>query len=306
MGTKYIINVPVAGIWTDPESVRDIDKQAISKPVSLEEWMKEMTYDYRLALCNQNILQTQALIGEEVDVIRELDGWSEIILLGQPSKKHSRGYPGWIPSIQLTEVSNWNLDDKVAVVMSKQTIIYSEKETELMKVSYQTVLPMLEEIQDYIVVQLPEGTGFVKANEVEVLSSLANRQIGTGQQIINSGKRFLGLPYLWGGTSSYGYDCSGFTFNMCKANGYKIPRDADDQFTQGLQVNLEDIEPGDLLFFAYEEGKGTLHHVGLYYGEGKLLHSPNTGRSIEIIDLAGTIYEKELCGACRYWTGTEE
>lgn len=306
MGTKYIINVPVASIWTNPESVRDIDSQTISNPAFLEEWLDEMTYDDRLALCDQNLLQTQALIGEEVDVIHEIDGWSEIILLGQPTKKHPRGYPGWIPSIQLTEVSDWNLDEMVAVVTSKQTVIYLEDETEMMKVSYQTVLPILEEKQDEIVVQLPVGTGILKASDVEILSSLAKRPMGLGQQIINSGERFLGLPYLWGGTSSYGYDCSGFTFSMCKANGYVIPRDADDQFTQGLQVNLEHIEPGDLLFFAYEEGKGTLHHVGLYYGEGKLLHSPNTGRSIEIIDLAGTIYEKELCGACRYWTGTEE
>lgn len=306
MGTDYVINVPVAGIWTNPESVRDIDKQAISNPVLFEEWLDRLTYDYRLELCEQDILQTQALIGEEVDVIRELNGWSEVILLGQPSQKNSRGYPGWIPSIQLTKVRDWNLDDKVAVVTSNHTVLFSDNETELMKLSYQTVLPILEEKQDLIVVQLPEGTGILKANEVEVLSSLSCRPKGNGQQIINSGEKFLNLPYLWGGTSSFGYDCSGFTFNMCKANGYNIPRDADDQSKQGVPVKVEDIEPGDLLFFAYEEGKGQLHHVGLYYGEGKLLHSPKTGRSVEIIDLAGTVYETELCGACRYWTGTEE
>ena len=63
---------------------------------------------------------------------------------------------------------------------------------------------------------------------------------------------------------------------MCKANGYIIPRDAHDQAEAGKRIALNEMEPGDLLFFAYEEGKGSIHHVGIYYGEGKLIHSPNT------------------------------
>lgn len=105
--------------------------------------------------------------------------------------------------------------------------------------------------------------------------------------------------------SSFGFDCSGFSYTMCKANGYIIPRDAHDQAASGEKVELHQLEPGDLLFFAYEEGKGSLHHVGIYYGDGKLLHSPNTGKTIEILEMAGTIYEKELCAARRYFQKTE-
>ncbi len=59
------------------------------------------------------------------------------------------------------------------------------------------------------------------------------------------------------------------------------------------------MKAGDLLFFAYEEGKGAIHHVGLYVGGGKMLHSPKTGKSIEILTLKETIYEKELCAVRR-------
>jgi cell wall-associated NlpC family hydrolase len=92
---------------------------------------------------------------------------------------------------------------------------------------------------------------------------------------------------------------------MCKANGFIIPRDAHDQANAGVEIKLEEIRPGDLLFFAYEGGKGRIHHVGIYYGDGKLLHSPNTGKTVEIIPLAGTIYERELCAARRYWVESE-
>lgn len=85
------------------------------------------------------------------------------------------------------------------------------------------------------------------------------------------------------------------------ATGRAIARDAHEQAKGGTTVPLGSIVPGDLLFFAHEEGKGVIHHVGIYAGEGKLLHSPKTGRPVELLDMEGTIYEKELCGARRYW-----
>jgi cell wall-associated NlpC family hydrolase len=124
---------------------------------------------------------------------------------------------------------------------------------------------------------------------------------GTGDDIVKAGEPYLSLNYFWGGMSSFGYDCSGLSYAVHKANGYKIARDAGDQAASGEEVAFDKLEPGDLLFFAYEEGKGTLHHVGIYYGGGKMLHSPQTGKGIEITSLEGTIYEKELCAVRRYW-----
>lgn len=90
---------------------------------------------------------------------------------------------------------------------------------------------------------------------------------------------------------------------MLKANGFIIPRDAADQATAGIEVDKDKAESwqvGDLLFFAYEEGKGRLHHVGIYYGNGLMIHSPTPGKAVEIIELAGTVHEKELCAVRRF------
>lgn len=185
-------------------------------------------------------------------------------------------------------------------------MLYSEAGAPIVQVSYQTILPVIAERKKKVFVQLPEGSGFLKEEDVTVSSAWDNRLKGSGEDIIAEGERFLGLPYLWGGMSSFGFDCSGFSYMLCRAIGYKIPRDAGDQASSGKQIELDAILPGDLLFFAYEEGKGSIHHVGIYYGDGKLLHSPKTGKTIEIIDIKGTIYEKELCTASRYWQETGE
>lgn len=89
---------------------------------------------------------------------------------------------------------------------------------------------------------------------------------------------------------------------MHRAAGLVIPRDASDQAKSGTAIEREDLEPGDLLFFAYEQGQGYVHHVAIYYGDGQMIHAPKTGKTVEIITLRGTDYETEYWGARRYWS----
>ncbi|KML44173.1 C40 family peptidase [Cytobacillus firmus] len=304
---KWLVSVPAATLWTSSDSSREIDFEAITNPVDLDAWLEKLTYEPRLELCDGNLVQSQLLYGEEVMLLEEREGWVHVAVPSQPSSKDGRGYPGWLPKAQLTQNEDWKLDsEKAAVIQNKKATLYStDREPELI-LSYQTVLPVLKEGAEWIQVQTPGGEGFLKSADVKVFESIDAIRKGSGRDIIDAGEQFIGLPYLWGGMSSYGYDCSGFSYSMCKANGVIIPRDAHDQAEAGKPVELDAIEPGDLLFFAYEEGKGKLHHVGIYYGDGKLLHSPNTGKSIEVIDLKDTIYEKELCAARRYWQETGE
>lgn len=304
---KSIVNVAVATVWTTHESARAIDEDAISNPVQIDSWLSKLNYETRLELCHANLVQSQVLLGQEVIVTGETEGWSNIIVPEQPSGKNDRGYPGWIPTNQLARSVDWNMEQgPVATVISRKAMLYSEAGAPIVQVSYQTILPVIAERENKVFVQLPEGSGFLKEEDVTVSSAWDNRLKGSGKDIIAEGERFLGLPYLWGGMSSFGFDCSGFSYMLCRAIGYKIPRDAGDQASSGKQIELDAILPGDLLFFAYEEGKGSIHHVGIYYGDGKLLHSPKTGKTIEIIDIKGTIYEKELCTASRYWQETGE
>ena len=223
----------------------------------------------------------------------------------QPSAKDADGYPGWMPAAQLAAEPNNESAGGLAVVTAGDAILYTEAGKAQFPLSFQTELPVLSDDAEWIIVQTPLGKGKIKRSRADVFPIGKGRPKLGGKEVIEFGRRFLGLSYLWGGMSSLGYDCSGFSHMMCNAAGYVIPRDAGDQAQSGIKVELSKIEPGDLLFFAYNEGKGEIHHVGLYEGDGKLLHSPKTGKSIESISLSGTLYERELCAAVRYWEGAE-
>lgn len=304
--TIWVVNVPVATVWTTPDSPRPIDEEGITVASSMTKWLEKLDDDLKRALCEDNLVQSQLLYGEKVLVEDCKEGWANIIIPTQPSKKDDRGYPGFVPERQLKEISDsdWQ-STEVAVVQKKQTLLLDGNKQPSLELSYLTALPVLYEEERFVNVRTPGGRGYVAREDVTVYPSQKAIPKGNGADLLKTGESFIDLPYFWGGMSAYGYDCSGFAYNMHKAHGYEIPRDASDQAMAGEDIPLEEIQPGDLLFFAYEEGKGRVHHVGFYYGDGKLLHSPNVGKSIEIIDLTGTNYEKELCRARRYWQKTE-
>ncbi|MFI9787741.1 NlpC/P60 family protein [Kitasatospora sp. NPDC051984] len=90
----------------------------------------------------------------------------------------------------------------------------------------------------------------------------------------------IGKPYGWGATGPNSFDCSGLTQAAFRAGGVGLPRVSQDQWNVGKRIAKADIQPGDLLFY-YND----LHHVGIYIGNGKLLHAPRTGKNIEIVDM---------------------
>ncbi|GIO25244.1 C40 family peptidase [Oceanobacillus sp. J11TS1] len=296
--TFHVTNVQVATIWTNPPSAREKDEYGLTSPTDILKWVNNLTYEERLALCNENRVQSQTLYGEPVIVLEEEGDWARIVAPFQPSKKDKRGYPGYIPIRQLTPVNKekW-LQAKYIVVITDHAWL----EKTGIQLSYLTILPYLGEDDTYVYVQTPTGKQQIVKEKTRTITREKGMQLGSGEDIVAAAMPFIGLDYFWGGMSSFGYDCSGLAYAAHKANGYWIARDAGDQAGDGEVVDLDAVEPGDLLFFAYQEGKGKLHHVGIYKGDGEMIHSPQTGKGIEIIALKGTIYEKELCAARRYW-----
>lgn len=103
-----------------------------------------------------------------------------------------------------------------------------------------------------------------------------------GNAILDTASKYLGTPYLWGGTSPSGFDCSGFVQYVFKQNGISLSRTTYSQVTEGSAVSLSNLQPGDVVFFG---DVSSPYHVGIYYGNGKYIHSPQTGDVVKISDL---------------------
>ncbi|MDP4133654.1 MAG: SH3 domain-containing C40 family peptidase [Bacillota bacterium] len=104
--------------------------------------------------------------------------------------------------------------------------------------------------------------------------------LSKGQEVVEAAKKYIGTPYIYGGSTPNGFDCSGFTQYVFRQMGAKIYRVAADQANNGTYVAKEDLKPGDLVFFA--KPGCAIHHVGIYVGNGQYIHSPQTGRSVSI------------------------
>jgi cell wall-associated NlpC family hydrolase len=107
-----------------------------------------------------------------------------------------------------------------------------------------------------------------------------------------------GSPYVFGGTSRSGFDCSGFTKYVYAASGISLPRTSYDQFSSGASVGKNDLQPGDLVFFStYSSGAS---HVGIYMGGGRFIHAANPNSGIEVSSLSDSFYSSRYLGARRY------
>lgn len=161
----------------------------------------------------------------------------------------------------------------------------------VLELSFLTKLPVLSSDGIWFEVDTPLGRRWLKKEDADIETPVK----GSGDDIVQTGEAFLNLPYLWGGMSGFGYDCSGFVFNMLKANGRSAPRDAGDQANGGEEVSFSSPKRGDLLFFAYEEGKGRVHHVGIYRGNGEMLHSPKRENRLRSYLLKAQFMKRAVC-----------
>jgi hypothetical protein len=212
-------------------------------------------------------MPTQVLYGERVVVLGERDGWTRIAVPDQPSPLDPRGYPGWVETWQLREAAPAR---QVVTVTVPRARLSTGRE-----VGFGTRLPVMREQRDSLLVRTPTGVW------ARLPAAATTPLPPTRADLVRSAKQFLGLRYLWGGLSPWGYDCSGLTWAVYRVHGITIPRDADAQFTAGRPVTLEDAKPGDLIFY----GTSFVHHVTMVVAKGLMIEAPNSASEVRMVPI---------------------
>ncbi|MDD5711535.1 MAG: NlpC/P60 family protein [Smithellaceae bacterium] len=119
------------------------------------------------------------------------------------------------------------------------------------------------------------------------------------EEIVKTAKDFIGVPYLWGGSSAdAGFDCSGLTMTVYQLNGLDLPRVSYEQYQYGASLERDDLERGDLVFFANPGGR--ICHVGVYIGSGAFVHAPGVGKTIRVDRLDSDYYARRFAGGRCY------
>jgi cell wall-associated NlpC family hydrolase len=295
--TRYV-NVSVATLWVAPDDTRAVDAPSLAVPADPRRWVGSMSVAQKRWLVGR--LETQALLGDEVTVLKTSGAWSKVAVAGQPTPRDARGYPGWLPTAQLTA---WKPDptEKVATVIRPTAWLHATADLakRVTEVSYGTRLYVRSAGDGWVEVATPSAGGLFVARASVVLRARGSQTPApTGAQVVAEARRFLGLQYLWAGTAGFGFDCSGYTYSVFRVLDVTIPRDAGPQSTFGRAVGSRaKLRAGDLVFF--RGASGSVHHVGICVGGGRMIHSPGTGRPVVEVSLSSQPYAAEFAGGRR-------
>jgi len=196
---------------------------------------------------------SQLLFGEHFAVLESFKQWAKI-------KAHFDGYEGWIDSKQFQTITGEQFEQ-----LSQDAIILNSDLVEYITSPNNVLMP------------IPLGSSLSFLNYAEInkaafdFDGMRISGIKPKSNIINTSFMYLNAPYLWGGKTPFGIDCSGFTQMVYKLNGYHLLRDASQQATEGEALSfIEESEPGDLAFFDNEEGK--IIHVGIIMDDNYIIH----------------------------------
>ena len=129
-------------------------------------------------------------------------------------------------------------------------------------------------------------------------SSAGSAPSAAGSDIVAEAQKYLGTPYVYGGASPSGFDCSGFVYYVLKQLGFSPYRTPADQYNQGTYVEKDSLQPGDIVFFAGTYASG-ISHVGIYVGGGQFIHSPNSRSTVSYSDLTSGYWAQHYYGARR-------
>lgn len=259
-GQEAVVAAAVATLWASQDSPREIDAPALADTADIRNWVTGMNVEALNDLSGRTL--SQLLLGERV-LVEEIDGgWARVVALQQPSKLDPRGYPGWVRTAHLTVPPAGPSGDREVVVDATATTLRDAPNGDvvLYGVMIGTRLPVVGAVErGWVPVSAPgiDSTVWIRDPDVAPAPSTPP----TAKDVLAVADRLLDVPYVWGGLSAYGVDCSGLVHLAHRRLGVEVPRDADDQAQASKDIALGAEQPGDLYFFA-RPGKH-VHHVAV-------------------------------------------
>lgn len=240
---------------------------------------------------------SQAIYGTRVALLERTAGWMRV--------RTPDDYTGWMPEGSLHGRARGPYADsgRVAMVANLFANLYREpdltRRRPLLTLPFETRLEVSEEPEAegrrWIRVRLvDDAEAWIQRGDV----TFSDRPLSVGETIALA-RRFLGLPYLWGGVSTFGFDCSGFTQMLGRRRGLRLPRDSapQSQWEGSAPVDPRDLQPGDLVYFG--ESGGRVTHTGMYIGDGEFIHATAHLRPVVQISRLDDPHWAERLVACR-------
>jgi len=241
-------------------------------------------------------LATQATLGTPVKVLKKEGDWYYI---QTPDKYLAWVDAGSIVLFTENELKNWESNSKIIYTKTYgHAYLGPDKEEIVSDLVAGNVLEALKYVDKFYIVRFPDGRqAYVDHEESEIYKDWLTGLDSSSDVLVATSKRFMGVPYLWGGTSTKGMDCSGFTKTIFFLNGIIIPRDASQQVHAGKPIddsgNFDSLKAGDLLFFgtkATDSIKEKVVHVGMWIGNNEFIHSSDMVR-VSSVDKASKNYD---------------
>jgi len=218
-------------------------------------------------------------------------------------------YLAWVTAASLSEkddsgLNTWKHSERV-IFTEQNGLVYKDiqKSEIISDLVAGSIVEKSGKSGDFLEVMIPDGRkGFLPEKNTVPFDEWKKQKVLTADLLITTAKKFMGLPYFWGGTSSKAVDCSGFMKSILFLQGIILERDASQQYKHGEPAEagefLKNLQPGDMVFFGYKETE-RITHTGMYIGNGEVIHSSSSNSMVGInsLDPARDNYSRILSGS---------